>query len=154
VSLIERDTTVLDYWLHVNHMAEFLLHGEKAVTGLAMQPPYPLWSELVARSGVIVDRPARRLLYWTAEPVPARLAAMAGAAWPGWNVERHPFGYAGHLAATGCRDPDLLMTEDQLRQESGDFEPRLDADWIAQRRTLPVDPRSLRRPTVQVLHDD
>ncbi|MES4908574.1 MULTISPECIES: hypothetical protein [unclassified Streptomyces] len=89
--------------------------------------------------------------YWTTKPVPPRLTARTAAAWPGRRVERLPFGFVGHLAATGRDDADLLLTDTELR------EARWDEDLIAirstDRRALRVDPRSLRTPRVEVVED-
>ncbi|WP_345442286.1 hypothetical protein [Actinoallomurus vinaceus] len=69
--------------------------------------------------------------------------------WPGWLIERLPFGFIGHLTATGHDDEDLIMTGADLRA-NGRAE-----DLIAVRNggrsTVRVDPRPLQPPRVRVI---
>ncbi|MEU5646657.1 hypothetical protein [Streptomyces milbemycinicus] len=152
VSLIRADHTVLDHQLTIREVVPWLArHGESLTETLPAYAPYPMPLEGTVNAGVVVDLPARRLRYWTTEPVPPRLTARTAAAWPGWRVERLPFGFVGHLAATGRDDPDLLLTDTELR------DARWDEDLIAMRNTdrraLRVDPRNLRTPRVEVVED-
>ncbi|MEL5958863.1 hypothetical protein AADR41_29545 [Streptomyces sp. CLV115] len=152
VSLIRSDRTVLDHQLAIREVVPWLAwHGESLTETLPAHAPYPMPMEGTVEAGVVIDLPARRLRYWTTKPVPPRLAARTAATWPGWRVERLPFGFVGHLAATGRDDPDLLLTDTELR------DARWDEDLIAirntDRRVLRVDPRNLRTPRVEVVED-
>ncbi|MER5968880.1 hypothetical protein ABT112_03880 [Streptomyces sp. NPDC002055] len=152
VSLIRADHTVLDHQLTLREVVPWLArHGESLTGTLPAHAPYPMPMEETVNAGVVVDVPARRLRYWTTEPVPSRLTARTAAAWPGWRVERLPLGFVGHLAATGRTGADLLLTDSELRDR------RWDEDLVAMRNTdrraLRIDPRNLRTPRVEVVEE-
>ena len=142
VSVIDTELRVLDYRLertydHADAMLPWLVHGSGLVDTLRAEDPYPLPEEWVLDAGLVIDMDRRVLHYWTDDYVPARLLADVLAAWPGWDVRRLRYGLAEHLAVTGRRDDELLVSDDDA-----------DPEWKAARRALRPDPRPLLLPDV------
>ncbi|MDL4775817.1 MULTISPECIES: hypothetical protein [Thermomonosporaceae] len=152
VSIIAPDGIVMDYQLAVNGIVPFLAqHGEPLPAKLLAHAPYPMPAEETADSGAVIDLAARRLRYWTADSVPPQLMAKSAARWPGWVVERLPFGFIGHLAATGRDGEDLVMTDAELCE--GGWEADLIDVRNGGRAALRTDPRSLRPPRIRVVEE-
>ncbi|MEV0661437.1 hypothetical protein ACIBI3_06385 [Actinomadura luteofluorescens] len=101
VSVIADDAT-LTHWQLSNTIVPLLAHHGESLPGtLAASAPFPLAAEDAVTDGVVIDLRARRLRYWTTDTASPGLIARMEATWPGWNVERLPWGHLGHLAATG-----------------------------------------------------
>ncbi|MEV5600709.1 hypothetical protein AB0L33_04575 [Streptomyces sp. NPDC052299] len=149
VSVIDDDAT-LKHWQLNNTIAPLLAHqGEPMIRALAAEPPYPLASEGAVTDGAVIDVRARRLRYWTPDIVPPPCLARMRETWPGWEIERLPWGHLGHLAAIGERPGELSMTDAEL----------LDARWGDElitirnhaRDALPAESHDLIAPQVLVI---
>ncbi|MEU6780144.1 hypothetical protein ABZ912_13135 [Nonomuraea angiospora] len=145
ISVVGTDLTVRDYridctWERTDTLLPWLVHGQRLIDSLWAEDPFPVPLEENVLSGAVVDLARRELRYWTDMFVPSRLLTQLRAAWPGWQVERLPYGMAGHLAITGSQKPDML--------EPGPSEA--DPEWATARDRLIVDPRPLRRPRIRV----
>lgn len=142
LSVIDERLDVLDFGFAYQPsnpvLLPWLLHGEPLLDALAPMTPHALQHERQFDDGVIIDSPARCIRYWSGAAIPPPLLASVRAAWPGWSLERLRFGYAGHLAATGRRDPDALIPDDKLPP------PDFDSEWLRERATLTPDARGLR----------
>jgi hypothetical protein len=141
LSVIDERLDVLDYGFayHPERVVlSWLQHGERLLDALAPLVPHPMPHENQVDQGVIVDCPARCIRYWGGEPIPSGLLAALRAAWPGWTIERLRYGLAGHLAATGRRDPDLLIPDAELSTDE------IDPEWLRERAALVPDARGLR----------
>lgn len=115
ISIIGPGNSVLDYRLDSDFIMEWLAeHGDSAISVLAESSPYPLPYEEHAHAGAVVDLAGKRLRYWTFDKSRPVLHDYIAAAWPGWRIERLPFGYVGHLAVTGRADHDALIEPEQL----------------------------------------
>jgi hypothetical protein len=143
LSVIDERLDVLDYGfvdsLDGEVLLPWLLHGERLLGALAPVVPQFLPYEEDCNAGVIIDCPARCIRHWSSLAVPPALLAGVRAAWPGWTVERLRYGFAGHLAATGRRDPELLIPDVELATEYD-----VDPEWLRERAALLPDARGLR----------
>lgn len=142
LSVIDEGLDVLDYgFVHPFSspvVMPWLLHGERLLDALGPVVPHALPHEREFDDGVIIDCSARCIRCWSGAAIPPRLLASVRAAWPGWTLERLRFGYAGHLAATGRRDPEALVPYAEL--PAADFDP----EWLRERALLTPDDRGLR----------
>ncbi|MGC4948843.1 hypothetical protein ACLQ2N_21900 [Streptomyces sp. DT224] len=149
VSVIDADGA-LTHWQLNNTIAPLLAHqGEFLARTLAAELPYPLAAEGAVAHGAVIDVRTRRLRYWTTDIVPPGCLARMRKTWPGWQVERLPWGHLGHLAAIGQPPGELIMTDAEL----------LDARWDDElitirnhaRDTLPTGPDGLTAAQVHVV---
>lgn len=142
LSVIDERLDVLDFGFAGCHRSPLLLpwlmNGEPLLDALASAVPHPVPRENEIDDGVVIDCPARRIRYWSANAITPALLAAVRAAWPGWAIERLRYGLAGHLAATGRRDPSSLLPDAELPTT------RFDTDWLRERATLSPDARGLR----------
>lgn len=147
LSVIDERLEVLDYgfaWCDGVVVLPWLTHGPRLLDALEPAVPYPLPHEEEVDQGVVIDCAARTIRHWSAEStLPALLAAIADA-WPGWQIERLRFGFAGQLAATGRREESLLIADAELPTRNQWDQPLFDAQWLAERSALVPDPRRLR----------
>ncbi|GAA2065411.1 hypothetical protein GCM10009801_10720 [Streptomyces albiaxialis] len=149
VSLITADAA-LTHWQLTDPVVPLLAHhGESLLRTLTAGAPFPLAAEDAVTDGAVIDLRTRRLRYWTAETASPGLVARVGAAWPGWRVERLPWGHLGHLAAIGQHPDGLSMTDAELREAH--WEDALIAIRNRARDTLPTEPHPLRSPRVRVV---
>lgn len=141
LSVIDERLDVLDYGFAYHPeraVLPWLQHGERLLDALAAFVPHPVPHENQFDHGVIVDCPARCIRYWSGEPIASGLLAALREAWPGWTIERLGYGLAGHLAATGRSDPDLLIPDEELPTDA------IDPEWLRERAALVPDARGLR----------
>lgn len=111
-------------------------------------------------SGAVIDRDARQVLFF-GTAVSAHDLAYFRSEWPGWTVERHDAGLAGHFERAGAEAPDELLepqwwgdeasapdaaelTEDELLEEI--------AEALFGERTDPVE--FMRRVTESLQSDE
>ncbi|WP_157762137.1 hypothetical protein [Nocardia yamanashiensis] len=115
LSVIGTGNAVLDYRLEDEYVLDWLAEqGASGVAVLDREAPYPLPHESLAHAGAVIDTAAKRLSYWTFTLSRPALHDYVVDAWPGWRVERLPFGYACHLAVTGRADHQVLIEREQL----------------------------------------
>ncbi|MFE6860152.1 hypothetical protein [Nocardia sp. NPDC057668] len=115
ITIIQPDHTILDYRLDHIYVLDWLsAQGDSVIAALLEHAPYPLPGEYLADAGAIIDLTTRRLRYWTSEHTRLALPRYVAAAWQGWEVERLPFGYVGHLAVTGRADHEALLGDEGL----------------------------------------
>jgi hypothetical protein len=150
ITVVTSDLRVLDYRVTSRHsdadeLLPWLTHGPPLVDALLALAPFPVAWEYQVDAGALIDLDRRVLRYWSRRFVPARLLAAVRAAWPGWSLERLPYGHAEQLALTGRPDPEAL--DDGITDE--DHREAL-AGWITERLALPVDRRPLRAPHIRV----
>jgi len=150
VTVVTPDLRLLDYRIATRYsdsdtLLAWLGHGPVLVDALLAQAPFPLpWEQLVD-AGALIDLDRRAVRYWSRRSISAGLLAAVRAAWPGWPVERLPYGHAEQLALTGRPDPEAL--------DHGSLDGTTDAalaGWITERLALPVDQRPLRAPQIRV----
>jgi hypothetical protein len=148
LTVIDEQLEVFDYGCmgveDGGNVLPWLLHGQPLLDALRLATPSPLPYESDPNGGVIIDCPTRRIRYWSAHSIAHALFGALASAWPGWTIERLTHGYAGHLAATGRRDVELLIGEDELPINDQWGTPLFDQSWVRERATLQLDPRTLR----------
>lgn len=138
VTVVTPDRRVLDhrlarYYSGADTVLPWLVEGSGFVDVLLARDAHPVQVEGLVNAGVVIDMDRRAIAYWTPDYVPMRLLADIRTAWPGWELRRLPYGFAEHLAATGRRADDLLVTHGEAAPE-----------WDAARRALRPDARPLR----------
>jgi len=145
VSVIRDDLRVLDHRLlsSMNGDGVQWLFDRSALLSALTGPPYDTGDERGVPDGAVIDVAARTVRYWTAQVVSPPFLDVVRRSWAGWQVERLPFGFAGHLAATGRAPGDLLIPDGELLADTS-REVAFDPGWLADRRALRPDPRPLR----------
>jgi hypothetical protein len=137
LTIVRDDLRVFDYALDDDLPVGL---GPSLLAALEPEPPFPLPYELDVDQGAVIDVPRRVIRVWSSRAPLATFAAV----WPGWRVERLPYGYAGHLAATGRT---AAFEGDSRLHDDDDLRARGASDaWLEGRRALAIDGRPLRPP--------